>query len=140
MSFWDASAVVSLCLTHEQSEALRALNATGGTMTVWWGTRTESVSAFSRLLRDRRLDHAGISDARQALSTLAGSWIEVHPTELLRSTAERLVMVHPLRAADAFQLSAALQACGGLPQGTDFVTLDRRLGEAARKEGFSVLP
>ncbi len=23
MSFWDASAVVSLCLTHEQSEALR---------------------------------------------------------------------------------------------------------------------
>ena len=48
-------------------------------------------------------------------------------------------MEHPLRAADALQLGAALVAADGDPQSLELVTLDNRLAEAARLEGFSVL-
>ena len=43
-----------------------------------------------------------------------------------------------MRAADALQLAAALVATGERPGDLPFVTLDHRLAEAARREGFSV--
>ncbi|MFY9343542.1 MAG: hypothetical protein WAT39_13685 [Planctomycetota bacterium] len=54
--------------------------------------------------------------------------------------ARRLLANHPLRAADACQLAAALIACRERPDALGFVTLDSRLAEAARREGFTVLP
>ena len=48
-------------------------------------------------------------------------------------------MDHPLRTADALQLGAALVAADGDPQSLELVTLDRRLADAARREGFPVL-
>jgi hypothetical protein len=53
--------------------------------------------------------------------------------------ASRLLRVHPLRAADALQLAAALAAAKGDPSSLDVVCLDQRLSEAARREGFRVL-
>jgi predicted nucleic acid-binding protein len=47
--------------------------------------------------------------------------------------------VHPLRAADAFQLAAAYMAAEQRPASLTIVTLDERLAAAARKEGFAVL-
>ncbi len=64
----------------------------------------------------------------------------IAPTIGLRERAGRLVASHPLRAADALQLAAALVWCDEAPQGTAFVCLDDRLREAARREGFAVLP
>jgi len=49
-------------------------------------------------------------------------------------------MVHSLRAADSFQLAAALIWAEENPQGLDLVCLDQNLREAAFKEGFAVLP
>jgi len=57
----------------------------------------------------------------------------------VRSEAERVVETHPLRAADALQLGAALVAADGEPETLELVTLDRRLAEAAVREGFPVL-
>jgi hypothetical protein len=46
-----------------------------------------------------------------------------------------------LRASDALQLGAALTWTRGRPRQHPFATLDNRLAEAARGEGFSlVLP
>jgi hypothetical protein len=50
------------------------------------------------------------------------------------------VRTHPLRAGDALQLAAALVACGERPEALPFVCLDDRLRDAARREGFAVLP
>jgi predicted nucleic acid-binding protein len=47
--------------------------------------------------------------------------------------------VHPLRAADALQLAAAL-VWAGSPAVGEMVVLDRRLREAARLEGLRPLP
>lgn len=62
------------------------------------------------------------------------------PSEAIRARADRLLAVHPLRAADALQLAALLAASEERPADLPFVTLDDRLAEAARKEGFSILP
>jgi len=48
--------------------------------------------------------------------------------------------VHPLAAADAIQLGAALVAASDRPETLEFVTLDRPLARAAQLEGFRVLP
>lgn len=53
--------------------------------------------------------------------------------------AVRLVRRHPLRAADALQLAAALMATGEHPERLDLVSSDDRLSAAARREGFRVL-
>jgi hypothetical protein len=66
-------------------------------------------------------------------------WVEIYDAVAARLHAERLVMEHPLRTADALQLGAALVAADGDPQSLELVTLDRRLAEAARREGFPVL-
>lgn len=47
--------------------------------------------------------------------------------------------MHPLRAGDAFQLAALLSTAEDKPAEIPFVTLDERLADAARKEGFLVL-
>jgi len=57
-----------------------------------------------------------------------------------RSVAERLLTVHPLRAADALQLAAALVWSEGSPDQRAFACLDDRFREAARKEGFTLQP
>jgi predicted nucleic acid-binding protein len=48
--------------------------------------------------------------------------------------------VHALRAADAFQLAAALLWSRGKTTGREFVSFDDRLREAAVREGFDMLP
>jgi hypothetical protein len=58
----------------------------------------------------------------------------------LCAKALRLLGVHPLRAADALQLAAALILVRDDPAGRAFVCLDERLREAALLEGFRVLP
>lgn len=73
------------------------------------------------------------------LRALADAWQEILPAEPIRTTAERLLRVHPLRAADSLQLAAAIIAAEREPTTLEFVSLDDRLGEAASREGFRVV-
>lgn len=106
---------------------------------VWWGTPVECVSAFARLRRQGELIAAGLGRARDLLDRLAEDWSEVGPSLEVREHAVRLLGLHPLRAADALQLAAALVWANRRPAGQPFVCLDARLREAARAEGFLVL-
>jgi|GEM_PF-3666775 len=60
----------------------------------------------------------------------------VEPTTVVLERAERLLMIHDLRAADAFQLSAALVLFQEKPASYYFVSTDLRLIGAATREGF----
>jgi hypothetical protein len=51
----------------------------------------------------------------------------------------RFLRVHPLRAADALQLAAAFMAAERRPASLQVVTLDERLADAARREGFALV-
>ena len=57
----------------------------------------------------------------------------------MRESARRIVRVHDLQTADAFQLAAARVAADDQPGTLPFVTLDERLALAADREGFPVL-
>jgi hypothetical protein len=58
--------------------------------------------------------------------------------ERVKAQARRLLRLHPLPAADALQLGAAVEWSRGRPNGRVFHTLDARLVTAARREGFEV--
>ena len=62
-----------------------------------------------------------------------------HRRLALSRSVQRFVHRHPLRAADALQLAAALEWADQRPTPDHaFVTLDHRLGAIAAKEGFSL--
>jgi predicted nucleic acid-binding protein len=140
MKFWDSSAIIPLCLKEKTSEAMKGLMKDDEDIVVWWTTRIECLSALSRRQREGVLPSGDEAKARTVLSALAGTWSEVQPTETVRLRAERLLSIHPLRAADALQLASALIWAQETPRGLDFVCLDQNLREAALKEGFSVQP
>lgn len=140
MRFWDSSAIVPLCVKEPRSSTIKAILVKDPSIVVWWATRTECVSALVRQAREGGLSVAGERQARQVLGTLAKAWIEIQPSQTLRGTAERLLAVHPLRAADAFQLAAALQWCQRETADMSLVSFDTRLREAGYKEGFTLLP
>ena len=140
MKFWDTSAVVPLVAIEPATPRIRRLLDADPAVVVWWAARTEVVSAIARQAREGTLDPTQASLARGLLDTLSTSWSEVTPSAPLRDRAERLLRVHPLRAADALQLAAALLWSRGQTTGRAFVSFDDRLRESAGKEGFVVLP
>ena len=136
MRFWDASALVPLCLAQPRTADARRLQAQDPELVVWWGSTIECASAIARLHRDGVLTTADESTARELLTMLRKSWFEVQPNDGVRDQALRLLRLHSLRAADALQLAAALEWAGAPPDGT-LVTFDDRLRDAAQREGFS---
>jgi hypothetical protein len=77
--------------------------------------------------------------ALERLQQLSAGWHEIDPSDEIRETAARFLRVHPLRAADALQLAAAFAAAERRPASLEIVTLDDRLVNTARKEGFALL-
>ncbi len=140
MNFWDTSAVIPLCVQEPSSATVRDLLMCNTSMVVWWGTHTECISALMRRVREGDMPPTDEQAARRVLDRLAQSWMEIQPSETVRSIAERLLAVHALRAADALQLAAALMACEAHTKGQGFVSLDQRLRVVGYKEGFTVLP
>ena len=103
---------------------------------VWWGSAVECASAIARLHRDGQLSAADERVARAMLAELSTAWYEIQPGTAVRDQAMRVLRVHPLRAADALQLAAALEWSGGAASGM-FVSYDERLRDAASREGFT---
>jgi len=138
--FWDSSALIPLFVEQDDTEPLLSLLREDPRIIVWWSSRVECASAFNLLVREGLIEQADYVQVQQRLDSLAASWIETQPTNKLRQRALRLLRLHPLRAADALQLAAALIASEENPQTLPFVCSDERLAEAATKEGFPVLP
>lgn len=140
MRFWDASAVVPLLAPEARSAECARLLRADQVLVVWALTPVEALSALHRKQRDEGGRGADVERARQRLDSLRGAWSEVNDLELVRRRAERLLATHPLRAADALQLAAALVVCEEDPRKMPFVSLDENLNAAARREGFELLP
>ena len=123
-----------------RTEELKALAAGGSAASVWWGTEVECASAVDRRARDAAWSPIAERDASTRLAVLARGWVVIAPSDGLRERAVRLVRVHHLSSGDALQLAAALAWVEGRPEGREIVVLDHRLRDAARREGFTVLP
>ena len=99
----------------------------------------EYVAAFSRRERDGSLTTKEVSDHLVRLHALSNVWYEVQPGRRIRTLAQRLLRVQPLRAADSLQLAAALAVAEEEPSSVGFVCFDARLNQAASREGFALL-
>lgn len=140
MIFCDSSAIVSVLLEQPGWEILVEEIDRTDRILVWWGTSTECVSAIARLRRDNELDDTTLRHVIARFDAIEASWLDVPPTGALRDLAKKLLFSHPLRAADALQLAAAMVVSEGVHADLPFVCLDQRLCAAARKEGFPILP
>ena len=79
-------------------------------------------------------------EAIERLHAFAASWDEVTEIFAVRARADVLLARHPLRAADAGQLGAALLIQEELAGTLAFVCLDGRLSLAAERESLRVVP
>jgi len=135
--FWDASAVVPLII--DEAAATPAIGADAKLpMVVWWGTVVEATSAIARRERAGNLSNEQVLRCYDLLQKLSARWLEVMPSDSLRRTAQRLLRVHALKAADSLQLAAALAASSDRSDSFDFVCRVSRLAEAAAREGLRV--
>ncbi len=107
---------------------------------VWWGTQLECWSGIQRRIRDGSLDSGELGRVAQQLHYFAELAIQVEPGAQVRDRAMGLLTNHPLRAADALQLAAALVGSDSLGPSLEFVCLDQRLREAAAREGLPLSP
>ena len=106
---------------------------------VTWGmTRIEVAGAIERLARQGGLDPSLRRQALAELERLAVAWHEVTDLLAVRARALPILSRHALRSADAAQLGAALTVADPDPASLIVVCLDRRLAEAAEREGFPV--
>ena len=137
--FWDASAIIPLLADEPTREQLLELLEADPEVLAWWGTPVEIASALARREREQLLTADEVEAALESARALAESWHEIVPSATVRRTAERLLRVHALRAADSLQLAAALIAANHDPTTLEIVCLDARLATAARREGFKVL-
>jgi predicted nucleic acid-binding protein len=138
MKFWDASAIIPLLADEPSRERLLDLVEADPEILAWWGTPVEVASALARCEREQQLNADQAEAALAAARRLAEGWHEIVPSAAVRRTAERLLRVHPIRAADSLQLAAALIAADHDPTTLEIVCLDARLATAARREGFTV--
>ncbi len=136
-AFWDSSALIPLCVLQAQTARARALYKNLG-IVVWWATPVEIISGLTRLERMGDIGRDQLLIARKRARELADIWASLSPSSITLTQACSLLEAHPLRAADALQLAAALEACEQEPHGYVFVTADQRLAQAARQIGFSV--
>ena len=139
MRFWDSSAIVPIVCAESTSPRCRAWLRTDPIILVWALAAIEVISALARRRREGVLDAVRFADGKQRLLKLERAWNEVGQYDAVRGRARRLLETHPLRAADALHLAAALVAVEERPARLEFVTFDERLAEAAAKEGFAIL-
>ena len=139
MRYWDASALVPLLVAEPRSEEVRGWLDEDPAILTWAWSRVEITSAVERRSRMEELSRTDRREALRRLQNLAEHWNEVVDLDAVRVRALALMARHPLRAADAGQVGAALLAAGDDPASMTFVCLDEQLALAAEREVLLVL-
>jgi len=137
-AFWDASALVCLCVREAASRRAQFYLKKFAPV-AWWGSLVEVHSAICRLHRAEEISDLDKQGAVMRLRILSREWREVLPDDQVRDLATESLDKYSLRAADGLQLAASLIWCQQNPLRRSFVCGDRRLAEAADSAGFSVL-
>jgi hypothetical protein len=140
MRFWDSSAVVPLIVAQAASPQADEWLSEDPELALWTLTSVELASAIRRLVREGVFGEREANTAEARADELIRACHVIFNIETVKAQAHRLLRLHPLHAADAMQLGAALEWAGGRPAGRFLHTLDAQLAVAATREGFHVVP
>ncbi len=134
--YFDASALAKRYVEEEHSsEVLRWLERSTPVV-----CRLSEVEIAAALARRRREEVISRVERDRALAALDADLQAVHVIELstlVFRAARAALLRHPLRAADAIQLAAALVLRERLQSPIAFLTFDGRLAAASEREGLS---
>jgi len=137
--FWDTSALIPLIVAEQATPRAERWLREDPDVIVWTLTRVELLSALARCRREEPTAGRRLLAARREILSAWQHWSEITAVEIVRRHAERIVETHPVSAADALQIGAALVAAEDDPVTLEFVTLDQQQAVAAEREGFRVL-
>lgn len=140
MRYWDSSALVPLIVSEDRSAEAGVWLSEDSDIVTWVWSAVEIAGAIERRARDGSIEWAARRSALARLEAASRRWDEVVDPSAVRARALPLLSRHPLRAADAAQLGAALLVAESGAKGLTFVSLDTRLTMAAEREGLSALP
>jgi uncharacterized protein len=139
MRFWDSSALAPLIVEEATTPTALEWLKEDPEIVIWGLTRLELVSAVERRVREGSIATSMRQPALRRIARLADDAHEVMDLAAVRTRAGRILARHALRAADAAQLGAALLVSEPDPASLTFVVLDRRLADAADREGLLVV-
>lgn len=141
--FLDSSALVKRYADEPGAELIRSLGA-GVACAI---ARVEVPAA---IWRKHRLGELEARAAATLVELFESEWLgdgadwplfaAVAVTDSVLEEAARACARHGLRAYDALQLAAALAARAAAPEIERFACFDRELADAARREGFALVP
>nr|VFJ63863.1 MAG: hypothetical protein BECKDK2373C_GA0170839_111210 [Candidatus Kentron sp. DK] len=143
--FLDTSALVKKYIVETGSPRIGALTKPNSGKQIFLAriTWVETISAFSRLHRENRID-PNLLD--RTLQVFKADWetgyriVEIEKPDFEKAGV--LVQKHPLRAYDSIQLACALKIHAAFVQTArntlTFLSADNRLISAARVEGLDV--
>jgi predicted nucleic acid-binding protein len=129
---------VPLEIAERGSDLVRTWLREDPVIATWGLTRLEIASAIERRTREGVIGTVQRREIVARFNALADSWGEVTDLLAVRTRAALLLVRHPIRAADAAQLAAAMLVAEGNPGTIEFACLDRELAVAAEREGFRV--
>lgn len=141
MLYLDSSALLKVYIEEPGAlavrEAARRARSTASSLL----TYAELRAALSRLVREQELTKR---DQAATVARLDKDWLNVAVVPVAEATvrlAGSLADRHALSGSDAIQLASASEIRTDLSRKSPlFATWDRRLWQAARAEGFDVLP
>ncbi len=143
--FLDTSALVKKYMTESGSTWIETLTDSESDNQIILArvTWVETLSAFSRLRRENKIDPDLLTQTIQVFRT---DWKRQYQVaEVEKSDFEKagdLVNKHPLRAYDSIQLACALKIYSAFaqtaPNTYTFVSADNRLINAAQAEGLNI--
>lgn len=139
MRYWDASALLPLIVEEPGTALTRGWLEEDGEACTWGWTHVELTSAIERRAREGRVSIQMRQSVLREATMLVAHLHEVTDLLAVRKRALPLLARYSLRAADAAQLAAALVVADPDPASLVFVCLDRRLADAASREGMPVL-
>ena len=111
---------------------------TGRIATTRW-TAIEIASGLARREREGAVSVAERDRAIEKLNADLMAYVLVELTPELTADAQTLLLRHPLRSGDAIQLASCLYLQRETGRRSVFAAFDRRLNEAARAEGLTLL-
>lgn len=138
MFFWDSSAIVALLLYEKETERIRSFLEQSEELSAYISVITplEIASAIVRKIQDGAITLKQADLARLIISEFRKEVYLVFADQNVLDIALHLQKIYSLKVADAIQLASARVGTEN-PSVVNFLSLDEKLNNAARLEGFN---